>query len=313
MVVDLPAPFGPRNPVTSPGSTRNDRPSTATVAPYFFVRLLASIMSFSAPLVDASNSISPAGRAESPRGRGSDATNVVMSRRAALLSDGHPSLCAASGVSYSGGHGWSSWVAGSAAPTRSARDVATAVVTAVAGIVLTVARPPAFEHLPGMNLGALVGVQLLSAASLLRRRTAPMTVAVVNAGLSIVAPVPAAAVATYGVFAYTRHRVWPWAVTLIVVVVTARPWQLQVSRADDVVNVRLQLMFIAVLVAAALGVGNRRVQAREALLARQREQLADQVRVEERTRLAGEMHDVVTHRVSLMVLQARGAAGQCHR
>ena len=185
-----------------------------------------------------------------------------------------------------------------------ARDVATAVVTAVAGIVLTVARPPAFEHLPGMNLGALVGVQLLSAASLLRRRTAPMTVAVVNAGLSIVAPVPAAAVATYGVFAYTRHRVWPWAVTLIVVVVTARPWQLQVSRADDVVNVRLQLMFIAVLVAAALGVGNRRVQAREALLARQREQLADQVRVEERTRLAGEMHDVVTHRVSLMVLQA---------
>ena len=34
MVVDLPAPLGPTNPVTSPGWTVNDRPSTATVPPY---------------------------------------------------------------------------------------------------------------------------------------------------------------------------------------------------------------------------------------------------------------------------------------
>src|SRR5215831_21323166 len=63
MVVDLPAPFGPRNPVTSPGSTRNDRPSTATVSPYFLGRLLASIMAFSAPWsVPAIRSRRPAGR-----------------------------------------------------------------------------------------------------------------------------------------------------------------------------------------------------------------------------------------------------------
>jgi len=33
IVVDLPDPFGPRNPVTSPGGTSNVKLSTAVVAP----------------------------------------------------------------------------------------------------------------------------------------------------------------------------------------------------------------------------------------------------------------------------------------
>ena len=33
MVVDLPAPLGPTNPVTSPGLTENDRPSRASAGP----------------------------------------------------------------------------------------------------------------------------------------------------------------------------------------------------------------------------------------------------------------------------------------
>src|SRR5690606_20001549 len=40
----FPAPFGPRNPVTFPGCTVKDAPSTAVVAPYRFDRPTASIM-----------------------------------------------------------------------------------------------------------------------------------------------------------------------------------------------------------------------------------------------------------------------------
>src|ERR1700686_2542156 len=43
MVVDLPDPLGPRNPVTWPGFTSKDRSSTATVSWYRFVTPLTSI------------------------------------------------------------------------------------------------------------------------------------------------------------------------------------------------------------------------------------------------------------------------------
>src|ERR1043166_5567362 len=39
IVVDLPAPLGPRNPSTSPFSTVNETPLTAVIAPKDFLRL----------------------------------------------------------------------------------------------------------------------------------------------------------------------------------------------------------------------------------------------------------------------------------
>src|ERR1700719_3268102 len=42
IVVDLPAPFGPRNPNTSPAGTLNDTLSTATTGPNFLTRLQIS-------------------------------------------------------------------------------------------------------------------------------------------------------------------------------------------------------------------------------------------------------------------------------
>jgi signal transduction histidine kinase len=61
------------------------------------------------------------------------------------------------------------------------------------------------------------------------------------------------------------------------------------------------------LLALYFGARRRLVQAlteRAERAERERYLLAEHARAEERARLAGEMHDVVTHRVSLMVLQA---------
>src|SRR3979411_2153996 len=46
MVVDLPAPFGPRKPSTSPRATLNEMPSTARFAPNVLTRFSILIIGF---------------------------------------------------------------------------------------------------------------------------------------------------------------------------------------------------------------------------------------------------------------------------
>src|SRR5262252_3299148 len=58
IVVDLPAPFGPRKPVTMPGWTTKSSPSTASFSPYRLLRFSTSIIACPA-IGDAGNSGTP--------------------------------------------------------------------------------------------------------------------------------------------------------------------------------------------------------------------------------------------------------------
>src|SRR5689334_23730992 len=49
MVVDFPAPFGPRNPVIRPGASRNVRSSTAVMAPYRLVSASTALVLMTDP------------------------------------------------------------------------------------------------------------------------------------------------------------------------------------------------------------------------------------------------------------------------
>jgi signal transduction histidine kinase len=144
-----------------------------------------------------------------------------------------------------------------------------------------------------------------AAAMLLVRRRRPGSAALTIAVISLFAPAWAAVVVPYSVTAHGRGARWrQWAVIAALTVaflVGAQAWAI-----DDPFTAPVVILFSALL--------GMYVRARRSLVAeltdraeraeRERLLLAEQARADERVRLAGEMHDAVTHRINLMVLQA---------
>ncbi|TPQ17330.1 sensor histidine kinase [Streptomyces sporangiiformans] len=165
-------------------------------------------------------------------------------------------------------------------------------------------------------------LQAFAAFSLLFRRTAPMWIT----GLMLVAAMPlfvegvfpgtmpevdragvwvplAAPFACYSVMVYGADLARGWGLTGVLTLIATRPWTPEV----DIIAPGLLLTAVPAL--AGMYVRSQRRLAdvlRDRAERAEREQhlLTEQARSEERAKLAVEMHDIITHRVSLMVLHA---------
>ncbi len=201
-------------------------------------------------------------------------------------------------------------------------DVVIAVAVTALDTVLTLAGQTWWPHEPDALAWFLLGVQALACLTLVARRRAPLAVLVVLGVFTLLVTVLiepagvltpmasdtlwaplATVVAAYGPVYYRQDRRVAVAVLAAVTLVIIRPW----DPSAVVITIGLLRTAVGPLLALYFDARRRLVRAlteRAERAEREQHLLAEQARAEERARLAGEMHDVVTHRISLMVLQA---------
>ncbi len=205
---------------------------------------------------------------------------------------------------------------------RVALDVAIAVFFVLLDTGTTLVGATWWPAHPGTLAWILLGLQAAACFSLVARRRAPLTVVAILAAFTLavtllISPLGAltpahqgnvwapyaTVLAAYGPFLYRQDRRTALIALGAVTFIVARPWQLSASIAA----IGLFRTAIGPLLVLYFDARRRLVRALTERAERAEEEqylLAEQARAEERARLAGEMHDVVTHRVSLMVLQA---------
>ena len=213
----------------------------------------------------------------------------------------------------------------SCAPARNrvVLDVSLACFFVLLDTTVTLAGASWWPAHPDTLAWVLLGLQAAACFSLVARRRAPLTVMGILAAFTLLVTLlispaglltPANAgnvwapfatvLAAYGpVYYCSQNRRVALIALGIFAVIVCRPWEFSLT----VIGIGLLRVAVGPLVALYFDARRRLVQAlteRAERAERERDLLAEQARAEERARLAGEMHDVVTHRVSLMVLQA---------
>jgi signal transduction histidine kinase len=170
----------------------------------------------------------------------------------------------------------------------------------------------------------IVAIAPVLLAPLIWRRKAPMLSAYVillggylqlffqgSHGILVVPADLALGIALYSLVVYVgRRRAAFYSIWLAVGTVAWALWRVQAASGFYVVfiSVVFALFWLAGEYLGARRARNAEVEARLALLETERDQQARITLADERTRIARELHDVVAHAVSVMIVQADGAA-----
>lgn len=175
---------------------------------------------------------------------------------------------------------------------------------------------------PGTLAWTMLAGQALADLSLVARRRAPLIVIAILGAFTVAISLliePAGVItaanfgnvwapygtvlAAYGPFYFRRNQRAAFAAVGSLTLVVARVWDPSLA----VITLAVLRTALGPLLAVYFIARNAILQAlrdRADRAERESHLLAEQARADERARLAAEMHDVVTHRVSLMVLQA---------
>ncbi|WP_231499987.1 sensor histidine kinase [Saccharothrix sp. NRRL B-16314] len=172
-----------------------------------------------------------------------------------------------------------------------------------------------FRTEPGGEVGAVV-VAVVSSAVLALRRRYPLVVLWIVLEANLMTPTEwprltfyACVIAAYSAAAYSPHRP-PALASLVVTVLSVAV--LRDSELPVVPNQYVPLVVLVPLIVAANGLRTWKVRTDEGLaqvsaLEREQAEALQRAVAHERSRIARELHDVVTHHVSVMTIQA-GAA-----